>query len=92
MKNSSLLLTLIILLSTSNFVAADSCNQVIEGNDMLQFNLKEMVVSSSCSDITVTLKHTGAMAANVMGHNWVLNQYSGFYACGHCWWWCWTGE
>jgi len=72
MKNSSLLLTLIILLSTSNFVAADSCNQVIEGNDMLQFNLKEMVVSSSCSDITVTLKHTGAMPANVMGHNWVL--------------------
>ncbi|MDG2229936.1 MAG: hypothetical protein P8L74_07450, partial [Gammaproteobacteria bacterium] len=64
MKNSSLFLTLIILLSISNFVAADSCNQVIEGNDMLQFNLKEMVVSSSCSDITVTLKHTGAMPAN----------------------------
>ncbi|MDG2434384.1 MAG: azurin, partial [Gammaproteobacteria bacterium] len=63
MNKSSLLLTLIVLLSASNFVAADSCNQVIEGNDMLQFNLKEMVVSSSCSDITVTLKHTGAMPA-----------------------------
>ena len=61
-----------------NFVAADSCNQVIEGNDMLQFNLKEMVVSSSCSDITVTLKHTGAMAANVMGHNWVLTNTADF--------------
>ena len=60
------------------FVAADSCNQVIEGNDMLQFNLKEMVVSSSCSDITVTLKHTGAMAANVMGHNWVLTNTADF--------------
>jgi azurin len=78
MKNSSLLLTLIILLSTSNFVAADSCNQVIEGNDMLQFNLKEMVVSSSCSEITVTLKHTGAMPANVMGHNWVLTNTADF--------------
>ena len=61
-----------------NFVAADSCNQVIEGNDMLQFNLKEMVVSSSCSEITVTLKHTGAMPANVMGHNWVLTNTADF--------------
>ena len=61
-----------------DFVAANSCNQVIEGNDMLQFNLKEMVVSSSCSDITVTLKHTGAMPANVMGHNWVLTNTADF--------------
>ena len=60
------------------FVAADSCNQVIEGNDMLQFNLKEMVVSSSCSEITVTLKHTGAMPANVMGHIWVLTNTADF--------------
>ena len=64
--------------AVANFVAADSCNQVIEGNDMLQFNLKEMVVSSSCSDITVTLKHTGAMPANVMGHNWVLTNTADF--------------
>ena len=78
MKNSSLLLTLIILLSTSNFVAADSCNQVIEGNDMLQFNLKEMMVSSSYSEITITLKHTGVMPANVMGHNWVLTNAADF--------------
>jgi len=61
-----------------DFVATDSCNQVIEGNDMLQFNLKEMVVSSSCSEITVTLKHTGAMPANVMGHNWVLTNTADF--------------
>ena len=52
--------------------AADSCEQVIEGNDMLQFNLKEMKVSAACDSVTVTLKHTGVMAAEVMGHNWVL--------------------
>ena len=74
----SLFSIFIILLSTSNIVAADSCNQVIEGNDMLQFNLKEMVVSSSCSEITVTLKHTGVMPANVMGHNWVLTSTADF--------------
>ena len=58
--------------------AADSCEQVIEGNDMLQFNLKEMKVSAACTSVTVTLKHTGVMAAEVMGHNWVLTTDSDF--------------
>ena len=59
-------------------MAEDSCQQTIEGNDMLQFNLKEMVVSSTCEEITITLIHTGAMPANVMGHNWVLTTSSDF--------------
>ena len=58
--------------------AADSCEQVIEGNDVLQFNLKEMKVSAACDSVTVTLKHTGVMAAEVMGHNWVLTTDSDF--------------
>jgi len=62
----------------ANWTAEGSCQQVIEGNDMLQFNLKEMVVSASCAEVTVTLKHTGAMPANVMGHNWVLTNNTNF--------------
>ena len=62
----------------ANWTAEGSCQQVIEGNDMLQFNLKEMVVSASCAEVTVTLKHTGAMPANVMGHNWVLTNNTDF--------------
>ena len=62
----------------ANWTAEGSCQQVIEGNDMLQFNLKEMVVSASCVEVTVTLKHTGAMPANVMGHNWVLTNNTDF--------------
>ena len=62
----------------SIWIAEDSCNQVIEGNDMLQFNLKEMKVSASCKSIMVTLKHTGVMAAEIMGHNWVLSSDSNF--------------
>jgi azurin len=58
--------------------AADSCEQVIEGNDMLQFNLKEMKVSAACGSVTVTLKHTGVMAAEIMGHNWVLTSDADF--------------
>ena len=49
--------------------AENSCDQVIEGNDMLQFNLKEIKVSAACANVTVILKHTGVMAAEVMGHN-----------------------
>lgn len=62
----------------ADWTAEGSCQQVIEGNDMLQFNLKEMVVSASCTEVTVTLKHTGTMPANVMGHNWVLTDTADF--------------
>ena len=51
----------------ATWIAEDSCNQIIEGNDMLQFNLKEMKVSASCKSVMVTLKHTGVMAAEIMG-------------------------
>ena len=51
--------------------AAD-CAAIIEGNDAMQFNLKTMEVPATCKDFTVTLKHTGKLARNVMGHNWVL--------------------
>lgn len=48
------------------------CNQTIEGNDLIKFNLTEMRVSSSCSEVTVTLHHVGTLPATAMGHNWVL--------------------
>ena len=38
----------------------------------MQFNLKSIEVDKSCKDFTVNLKHTGKLAKNVMGHNWVL--------------------
>jgi azurin len=62
----------------ATWIAEDSCNQIIEGNDILQFNLKEMKVSASCKSVMVTLKHTGVMAAEIMGHNWVLSSDSNF--------------
>jgi len=51
---------------------AQECTLTIEGNDQIQFDKKEMRVSSSCQEVTVTLRHVGQLAANVMGHNWVL--------------------
>lgn len=53
---------------------AATCSVDIEGNDMMQFNIKEITISKSCADFTVNLKHTGKLAQNIMGHNWVLTK------------------
>lgn len=44
---------------------------VIEGNDMMQFNLEKIEVTDG-QIVKLTLKHTGQMPAESMGHNWVL--------------------
>ena len=43
----------------------------IESNDQMQFNTKELKVPVG-EPIVLTLKHTGKMAKNVMGHNLVV--------------------
>jgi azurin len=56
------------------------CSLAIEGNDQIQFNKKELRVSKSCKEVSVVLKHTGQLAANVMGHNLVLTATPDFQA------------
>jgi len=51
---------------------AAQCEATIEGNDAMQFNLKEMTVDKSCEEFTVHLKHVGERPVETMGHNWVL--------------------
>jgi len=77
MKNLNTFILLILSTISLESFSAD-CEQVIEGNDALQFNLKTMAVSASCETVTVTLKHTGQLPANIMGHNWVLTKLSDF--------------
>ncbi len=52
--------------------AADACKVEISGNDMMQFDKQSLAVPATCKDITVTLHHTGKLAKDVMGHDWVL--------------------
>ena len=52
-------------------MAAD-CTITIEGNDQMQFNIKQVEVPKSCTTYTMTLKHTGKMPKSSMGHNIVL--------------------
>ena len=48
------------------------CAQTIEGNDLIQFNVPEIRVGADCGEVTITLRHVGQLAANIMGHNFVL--------------------
>ena len=48
------------------------CATTIEGNDAMQYNADSITIPASCTQFTITLKHAGAMAVNVMGHNVVV--------------------
>ena len=51
---------------------ADPCKIAIESNDLMQFSANEITVPASCTDVEVTLRHSGKLSARVMGHDWVL--------------------
>ena len=59
---------------------AQDCSLVVEGNDQIQYVQKELRIKKSCSEVTVTLKHIGQLAANIMGHNWVLAKTADYQA------------
>jgi azurin len=68
----SLLLFGSVLLAASPAFAA--CSIDIDGNDAMQFDTKSIEVPKSCTDFTIRLTHSGKLAKNVMGHNWVLTK------------------
>jgi azurin len=49
----------------------ESVSLEIEGNDLMQFNTDKLEAIEG-QQVTLTLKHTGQMSVDVMGHNWVL--------------------
>jgi azurin len=48
------------------------CKLEIAGNDLMQFDKKELKVAGDCTEVELVLKHTGKLPAQSMGHNWVL--------------------
>ena len=76
MKSMQVTLAAAVLLGTLVFAprahAADACKLEISGNDLMQFDRQSLTVPATCKDITVTLHHTGKLAKDVMGHDWVL--------------------
>ena len=62
-----------LLAVAGNALAADNvCKLEISGNDAMQFDKKELAVAADCTQVEVTLKHSGKLPAQAMGHNWVL--------------------
>ncbi len=60
------------LIVTNSVMANDDCALVVESNSAMQFNTSNVVIPSSCSEFTVTLKNTGSLPKQAMGHNWVM--------------------
>ncbi len=52
-------------------IDSDGVKLKIFGNDAMQFNKSELKVKAG-QKVTLTLVHTGKMAKNIMGHNFVL--------------------
>jgi azurin len=68
----TLALVSLFAVSASAFGADKVCKVDIAGNDQMQFDKKEISVAADCTEVEVTLKHTGKLPAAAMGHNWVL--------------------
>ena len=78
MKNLFRSLAICSLLAVAgNAMGADKlCKVEIAGTDAMQFDKKEIAVAGDCTEVEVTLKHTGKLPAQAMGHNWVLTKTS----------------
>ena len=54
------------------FAADKVCKLEIAGNDAMQYDKKELDVAADCTQVQLTLTHSGKLPAAAMGHNWVL--------------------
>lgn len=62
----------------SSFAAAKTCSVEIAGNDQMQYDKKSIEVAADCTEVELTLKHTGKLPVTTMGHNWVLTKTADF--------------
>jgi azurin len=60
--------------------AVDPCQLEISGNDQMQYDTQTLTVPASCTQVTLTLHHTGKLPREAMGHNWVLVTATDFNA------------
>ena len=60
------------LLFLARIATADVCPLTIDATDDMRFEQETLQVETQCTDVEVTLHHTGKLPAHIMGHNWVL--------------------
>ncbi|UUM32393.1 azurin [Vibrio japonicus] len=62
--------------------ANTECEVSIDANDMMQFSAQSLSVPATCKEVTLTLNHTGKLAAQSMGHNVVITDTANIQAVG----------
>ena len=67
-------LATVAMLMTAPAAWAETCKVEVGGDDAMKFNVSEVKVGATCTEVSLTLKHTGKLPAAVMGHNWVLTK------------------
>jgi azurin len=67
-----MLIAAVTLAGAGRLAHADPCHIAIEANDQMQYSTHELSVPASCSEVEVTLRHSGTLPTKVMGHDWVL--------------------
>ena len=67
-----------LLGALSSTAFAKTCQVTIGGNDQMQFDKTSIAVAADCTEVELTLKHTGKLPATAMGHNWVLTKTADF--------------
>ncbi len=68
LRTTAMMLALVM----SGSLLAQDCELTIDSNDQMKYDKDELTVSSECSEVTLTLTHSGRMSVEQMGHNWVL--------------------
>ena len=70
------LLALLLLagLALAPSAHARVCAVTVDSTDQMTFSQREVKVAGDCTQVKLTLRHTGKLAATAMGHNWVLTK------------------
>ncbi len=67
-----------MLSAMSSFAYAKTCSVTIAGNDQMQFDKTSIPIAADCTEVELTLKHSGKLPVTAMGHNWVLTKTADF--------------
>ena len=70
----SLAFVSLLALAGNAFGADKVCKLEITGTDAMQYDKKELSVAGDCTQVELTLHHSGKLPAQAMGHNWVLSK------------------
>ena len=79
-RNAAVAVLLLAALGLSHLAHADPCQLEISANDQMQYDKQTLTVPASCKEVTLTLRHTGKLPREAMGHNWVLVNAADFNA------------